>query len=67
MKNIEYLSDMLGPRLSGSEMLQKANRWTEQKFREYGLENVHQETWTLGRSWSRGTARGSLVRWDAAA
>jgi len=61
MKNLEYLSDMLGPRLTGSETLTRAGRWAEQKFGEYGAGNVHHEPWILGRSWSRGTAEGRIV------
>jgi carboxypeptidase Q len=61
MKNAEYLSDMLGPRLTGSENLRKANRWAEEKFREYGLDNVRQEPWALGRSWTRGKAQGRIT------
>ena len=61
MSNVEYLSDMLGPRLTGSENLRNANLWTAQKFKAYGLENVHQEPWVLGRSWTRGTAWARIV------
>jgi hypothetical protein len=61
MKNLEYLSDMLGPRLTGSENLRRANEWTAEKFREYGTEDVHQEPWTLGRAWTRGSAEGKIV------
>ncbi len=61
MENLEYLSDMLGPRLTGSENLKKANRWAEQKFRTYGAANAHQEPWTLGRSWTRGRIEARIV------
>jgi carboxypeptidase Q len=61
MANLEYLSDMLGPRMTGSETLHRANEWTAQKFREYGAESVHQEPWILGRSWTRGRAEGKIV------
>ena len=37
MSNLEYLSDMIGQRLTGSENLKKANDWTKQKFTDYGL------------------------------
>ena len=32
MANIEYLCDMIGPRLTGSPNLTKANQWTRDKF-----------------------------------
>ena len=41
MANIEYLCDMIGPRLTGSPGLNKANHWTRDKFRQYGLSNAH--------------------------
>lgn len=61
MSNLEYLSDMIGARLTGSENLIKANRWTRQKFTDYGLMNVHLESWTIAHAWTRGTARGRIV------
>ncbi len=61
MANIEYLCDMIGPRLTGSANLQKANRWTRSKFEEYGLTNAHLESWMVEHSWTRGEARGRVV------
>ena len=61
MTNLEYLCDMIGPRLTGSAQLQKANEWTRDKFKEYGLENAHLEPWKIARSWTRGTASGKVV------
>src|SRR5712691_9903734 len=61
MENLEYLSDEIGPRLTGSPQLKQANEWTAAKFREYGLTNVKLEPWTIARSWTRGTARARIV------
>src|SRR6266571_7454045 len=61
MENLEYLSDEIGPRLTGSPQLKQANDWTATKFREYGLTNVKLEPWTIARSWTRGTARARIV------
>lgn len=61
MPNLEYLSDFIGPRLTGSQQQIAASRWAEQRFREYGLTNVHQEKWTIKHSWERGTARAKIV------
>ena len=61
MRNLEYLSDVIGARLTGSENLKKANDWTRQKFANYGVENPHLESWTIAHSWTRGTARGRIV------
>ena len=61
MANLEYLSDMIGARLTGSNNLTKANNWTKEKFAGYGLGNVHFETWTIAHAWFRGTARGRIL------
>ncbi len=61
MANLEYLCDMIGPRLTGSDNLTRASAWTQEKFRSYGLENVALEPWTIPHSWSRGTAFGRVV------
>jgi hypothetical protein len=61
MANIEYLCDMIGPRLTGSPGLTKANHWTRDRFRQYGLADPHLEPWAIERSWTRGEARGRVV------
>src|SRR5262245_7981601 len=47
MKNLQYLSDMVGPRLTGSENLKRANEYTAEVMRKYGLSNVHLEPWEI--------------------
>jgi carboxypeptidase Q len=61
MANIEYLCDMIGPRLTGSPNLTKANHWTKDKFQQYGLANAHLEPWMIDRAWTRGEAKGRVV------
>lgn len=61
MQNLEYLSDMIGPRLTGSERLKRANEWTRQRFAEYGAENARLENYPFGRPWTRGGATGRIV------
>jgi hypothetical protein len=61
MANIEYLCDMIGPRLTGSPNLAKANQWTRDKFKQYGLSNAHIEPWTIEKAWTRGDAQGRVV------
>ena len=61
MSNLEYLSDMIGARLTGSENLKKANDWTRQKFSDYGAANPHLESWTVAHTWERGAASGRIV------
>jgi len=40
MDMVGYMSDVLGPRLTASPSMRKAQQWAEKKFRECGLENV---------------------------
>ena len=61
LQNLEYLSDRIGPRLTGSDALKRANEWTAQRFRDYGLANVHLESWSIAHSWRRGWARARIV------
>lgn len=61
MANLTYLSDMIGPRLTGSAALKKANEWTAEKMRSYGLSNVHLEGWTIPVGWERGPASVKVV------
>ena len=46
-----YLSDRIGPRLTGSANYVRATEWAEQQFRELGLTNVHKEEWTMPATW----------------
>jgi carboxypeptidase Q len=61
MTNLEYLCDMIGPRLTGSERLKKANKWTAQKMRDFGLENVHLESYTIPQGWERGKCEARVL------
>ena len=58
-----YLSDVIGPRLTGSPQLKQANDWTAQKLRDYGLTNVVVEPWDslFGRGWERVTYEGRIL------
>lgn len=60
MKNLEYLADMIGPRLTGSPAMRKANEWTAQRFRDYGL-TANLEPWDFGVTWERGTVSARLL------
>ncbi|HKO16816.1 MAG TPA: M20/M25/M40 family metallo-hydrolase [Gemmatimonadaceae bacterium] len=52
--DLEYLTDVIGPRLTGSPEMQRANDWTARRFREYGMDSSWTEPWTFGIGWSRG-------------
>src|SRR5437899_633636 len=64
MANLTYLSDVIGPRLTGTAALKKANDWTAEKMKAYGLTNVHLESWELPEGWERGFARGRVIEPD---
>jgi hypothetical protein len=47
------LTDGIGPRLTGSPNMKRANDWTRDKLAEWGLANAHLESWgPFGRGWS---------------
>jgi hypothetical protein len=53
MATLSYLTDVIGPRLTGSPNLKRANEWTRDKLAAWGLANAHLEAWgPFGRGWS---------------
>lgn len=47
-----WITDVYGPRLTGSPMLDKATEWAVKTLKEWGMENVHLEQWgPFGRGW----------------
>jgi hypothetical protein len=64
MANLTYLSDVIGPRLTGSANLKRANEWAAEKMKSYGLTDVHQEAWEVPVGWERGTVSARLVEPD---
>jgi hypothetical protein len=60
MQNLQYLADMIGPRLSGSAAMKKANDWTAERFKAYGL-TAQLESYPFGVTWARGDASLRLV------
>src|SRR5215213_3245973 len=61
MKNLGHLSDVIGPRLTGSANLKRANEWGAEVMKKYGLSNVHLEPWEIPVGWERGTATMKLI------
>lgn len=50
------LCSRIGPRVTGSPQLMKADLWAETQFRKYGFTNVHLEQWdTVPDGFYRGT------------
>ncbi len=50
---LAYLTDVIGPRLTGSPGLLRANEWTKGKLEEWGLVGARLEPWgEFGRGWT---------------
>src|SRR5262245_66508504 len=61
VKNLTYMCDFIGGRLTGSPALKKANDWTKEVMESYGLENVHLEPYEIPIGWERGICNARLV------
>ena len=47
------LMDCIGPRLTGSPNMKRANEWTRDQLTSFGLANAHLESWgPFGRGWA---------------
>jgi hypothetical protein len=60
MANLRQLTDVIGPRLSGTVAMRRANDWTAERFRAYGL-SARLEPYPFGVTWQRGGASLRLV------
>jgi carboxypeptidase Q len=54
MQNLQHLSDVIGPRLSGSPAMRRANDWTGSRFKAYGI-TAALEPYQFGVTWERGS------------
>lgn len=53
MEILSYLTDVYGPRLTGSPEYKQAAEWASTKLRQWGLQNVHFEKWgPFGKGWT---------------
>src|SRR5208337_840345 len=59
--DLTFLTSHIGPRLTGSPQVDRANHWTREQFRALGLENAHLESWSIANSWTRGPASGRVT------
>ena len=52
MEVLSYLSDVYGPRLTGSPGFKRAAEWTKGKLTSWGVEDARLESWGIfGRGW----------------
>jgi len=62
MRTISLLTDVHGPRLTGSPITRKAGEWVSGQLTEWGLTNVALEPWgPFGRGWTLDSFSANLV------
>jgi hypothetical protein len=52
MDHLVWLSDVYGPRVTGSPAFEQASAWAMKSLTAWGLANVHQETFAFGSGWT---------------
>lgn len=61
-QTLQHLTEQIGPRLTNSPNMAKANAWTRQQFKDWGLANVHDEAFDdFGRGWEFRSASLELL------
>jgi hypothetical protein len=62
MKTMHYLTDLHGPRLTGSPYHENAAKWAVKQMEAWGLRNGHLESFDFGRpGWLNEKATGHIV------
>lgn len=61
MEHVVRLSDVYGPRLTGTPAIEEAGAWTMDTLRGWGLSNVHAERFAFGAGWSLERFHAHLV------
>ena len=65
MEYMSGLSDGIGPRLTGSPNMKKANEWTRDRMTDAGLVNAHLEDWgEFGMGWAQVNSWARMVTPD---
>lgn len=52
IETFNHLTNVIGPRLTGSPAFKQAVEWAAAELKGYGLSGVHLESWPFGRGWS---------------
>ena len=61
------LMDGIGPRLTGSPNMKRANEWTRDQLASFGLVNAHLESWgPFGRGWAQDYVNVRMLEPDVA-
>ena len=67
MEIMSELTDRIGPRLTGSPQMKRANEWTRDQLSAWGLQNAHLEGWgPFGRGWSQEFISARMTQPDVA-
>jgi carboxypeptidase Q len=62
LNTLHYLTDVYGPRLTGSPQLKAAGEWAVKEMAAWGFANGHLEPWDWGYpGWTNEVAIGSIV------
>ncbi len=62
MATFAHLTDNVGPRLTGTPALHRANEWTRDELTRMGLQNAKLEEWgVFGRGWSLESFTGEVL------
>jgi len=62
MHTMHFLTDIYGPRLTGSPNHKAAAEWAIKQMKEWGLQNTHLEPWDFGHpGWMNERASGYIV------
>lgn len=61
LRNLEEMCDGIGPRLTGSIELRRAQQWAMAKLSAYGAIDVHEEAYDMGKPWVRGQSSARLL------
>ncbi len=62
MEHLDYLTNRIGPRLTGSDNLQNACEWARDRFKSFGIENARLEKWgEFPVGFNRGPWSGRMV------
>jgi len=62
MRTLHFLTDVYGPRLTGSPSLKAAGEWAVKTMEGWGMKNAHLEPWDFGHpGWSNDLAWGAIT------
>jgi len=62
MRTLHFLSDVYGPRLTGTPSLKAAGEWAAKTMESWGMKNAHLEPWDFGHpGWTNDLAWGAII------